>query len=815
MRGRHAGVIVMLLVLGTILPAHALWDASWTDKMFGKTWVLTPHPTEVVVRFAPGTSEALREAVAQAHGLVVRHPFYAPTGVVVYEAPAGASALAVAQALDGEPGVLGSLPATVDQEGFTKYVVPGQVAVQFRKDLDDATCRELIRAAGAEVVYDHWTPGYYTVTVPEGMSVFDAVRYWQAHALTLFAEPSYMCYDDALYVPNDPLYPDQWALNNTGGYGGGIPGADVDAEAAWDITRGDPDVIICIIDTGIDTDHPDLADNILPRNGEDWNFANDNSDVPEDASGHGTCCSGIAAAVQDNATGVSGIAPGCRIMPLKVNLTSGLNQNRADAINYATSRRPEFKGLVISGSWKMSSGDFTAVQAACQNAWDNDVVLCFASGNEDGPVNYPAAYSSTIAVGASSPCDERKSPDSCDGETWWGSNYGPELEVIAPGVKIYTTDMGSGGGYTGTDYMGYFNGTSAATPLAAGICALIWSLNPGLSNAEVRQILQDSADDQVGPSDEDAPGWDPYYGFGRVNAYQALLLAFPQGFEDDMEAGVGEWTHEIVFPQLGYGDAWHLSSNRNHTPGGQFAWMCGDSAGGDYDPEISAALVSPPVVVLPGSVLRFWHWMDAYAPDDETAGDAGVLEMSTDGGTRWYPLTPAGGYTHVWHGGSMVPFANGQGVWSGSFDWRQETVFLGDLSGLVQFRWRFGTRGELPTGEGWYVDDVELLIEPSGAPDRPEAASGEVLARVWPNPASGPARLAFETRTAGEVRLTLYDPSGRRVGTGFQGLLGPGTHEVVLRPEGPTGRGLPSGVYLFRLRTPDGEKRGRVVFLGR
>jgi len=215
----------------------------------------------------------------------------------------------------------------------------------------------------------------------------------------------------------------------------------------------------------------------------------------------------------------------CRLMPLRVNLSSGQNANRADAINYAASRRAEFDGLVMSNSWIMSSGDFTSVQLACENAHALDCVVCFASGNDNGDIRYPAKYPETIAVGASSPCDERKSPSSCDGETHWGSNYGPEQDIVAPGVKIYTTDRAGSSGYSSGDYFDEFNGTSSACPLAAGICALIYSANPALSNEEVREILRETAEDEVGPPGEDTPGWDPYMGWGRVNAYEAVLAA--------------------------------------------------------------------------------------------------------------------------------------------------------------------------------------------------------------------------------------------------------------------------------------------------
>jgi subtilisin family serine protease len=795
---------VFLILTSLAGAARGEWDGSWQDKMFGKSWELTPRSDRILIQFQPATGSALREVIRSAHGLQEIQTYHEGTRVAVYETRGAGDWRTLVSLLEDDVGVRGAAPAVVDQDGFTKYYIPTEVTVQFHKNLREETCRDLIAGAGCEILRDHWTPGYYTVSLPEGLTIFEAVRMWQSHPQTLFSEPSYVIYDDFLHVPNDEHYPDQWALNNTGDYGGGTPGADVEAEAAWDIHKGDPDVIVCIVDTGMDLDHPDLQANLLDRNGEDWDFSSTGL-VPHDGNGHGTMVSGIAVAVQDNEIGVSGVAPGCRVMPLKINASPGQNQNRADAINYATSRRPEFRGLVINGSWGMSSGDFTAVEAACQNAWDNDVVLCFSSGNGNvAQIAFPAAYATTIAVGASSPCDERKSPTSCDGEFWWGSQYGDELEVVAPGVLIYTTRLGGGSEEI-------FAGTSAASPLAAGICALIWSLNPTLTNAEVRQILIDSAEDQVGPPGEDTPGWDPYMGYGRVNARRALELAAPDTLHDDMEAE-GDWTHEVVFPFLGYGDAWHLSDQRNHTPGGQFSWMCGDTVGGDYDPEISAALISPVFRATPGSVITFWHWMDLHAPDDETAGDGAVIEATTDGGATWLSRTPVNGYTHEWPG-SVAPFTLGQRVWSGSFDWRRDVVWLGDLEGGVQVRFRMGTRGELPTGEGWYVDDVEVTTESSGVVEFDAPGSGVQMLRSWPNPASGSAHLSFRLSESSPVTLTVHDVRGRLVRRYDVRHRRPGSHVLTFDGRDHRGWPLPAGVYLIRMVTGSATETGRLVLV--
>jgi hypothetical protein len=145
-------------------------------------------------------------------------------------------------------------------------------------------------------------------------------------------------------------------------------------------------------------------------------------------------------------------------------------------------------------------------------------VCVAATGNSNGSVGFPASSNNCMAIGASSPCDERKNPASCDGENFWGSNFGPQIDVIAPGVKIPTITLGGGTTLT-------FNGTSAATPHVAGIVALVRGLDPSLSAAAVKTLIQNTAEDQVGPPNEDTPGFDNYFGWGRVNAHRAVLAA--------------------------------------------------------------------------------------------------------------------------------------------------------------------------------------------------------------------------------------------------------------------------------------------------
>jgi subtilisin family serine protease len=147
------------------------------------------------------------------------------------------------------------------------------------------------------------------------------------------------------------------------------------------------------------------------------------------------------------------------------------------------------------------------------------VVIC-AAGNDYGPIDFPASLDQVITVGASNQWDEPKSPKSKDGETGWGSNYGKPLDLLAPGVRIATTDIRGAPGYSPDDFTLTFNGTSAATPHVAAAAALILSILPGLNEGDVSAIINASTDRLT-----KSTGWDKYCGFGRLNIFSALRLA--------------------------------------------------------------------------------------------------------------------------------------------------------------------------------------------------------------------------------------------------------------------------------------------------
>jgi hypothetical protein len=249
-------------------------------------------------------------------------------------------------------------------------------------------------------------------------------------------------------APNDAHYSYQWGHSNTGqmlsyntvtgqhdGPAVGTTGFDGNVEAAWSHlgNYGSSDVVIGIIDTGVDMDHPDLMDNLVP--GYDFGCNDNNPDDDSASPGHGTACAGVAAARTNNGIGVAGVAGGCKIMPLKVANPTGTMYFSAiqSALYYAADNGVNIVSLSL-GNRTISSDP--ATDLAIQYASNAGVVILAATGNQNAStIEYPASNNYVIAVGAASPCGERKSYASCDGESWWGSSYGVDSKDAAVKYK--------------------------------------------------------------------------------------------------------------------------------------------------------------------------------------------------------------------------------------------------------------------------------------------------------------------------------------------------------------------------------------------
>ena len=396
--------------------------------------------------------------------------------------------------------------------------------------------------------------GYFYLNVTDntyntGESIFSLCETIYKSKTVNIVEPVF----SKLIKLQNPLRPFQWNIKNNGNVTGAVVGADMQVENAWCSSTG-TGIRVAVIDDGVDLNHPDLIANLLP--GFDATGNNSNG-APTTNNAHGTNCAGIIASV-NNTIGTIGVAYDAKIIPIRqgiVNVITGTyNTNetwQSNCFNEAVSRGAD----VISNSWGGGSPS-AQMEAAIQNALTNGrggkgCVILFSSGNRNGNISYPSSLGNVISVGASTPCDTRKrssnnpslvlagvntDPEgtSCDGEDVWGSNFGVGLDLLAPGVKISTTDLIGSNGYSFGDYFPDFNGTSAACPNAAAAVALILAANPNLTGAQARNILEQTCDKVGGYSYQANVGgqpngtWTNQAGYGRINADRAVLLALGQ-----------------------------------------------------------------------------------------------------------------------------------------------------------------------------------------------------------------------------------------------------------------------------------------------
>ncbi|MHC4790255.1 MAG: S8 family serine peptidase [Planctomycetota bacterium] len=368
----------------------------------------------------------------------------------------------------------------------------------------------------------------------KGQSIKQALRAYNKNPNIEYAELNYRV--SINNTPDDPCYPFQWSLNNTGqmypesGYYNhppGTPDCDIDAPEAWDIYTGSSQVIIAVIDTGLDYTHRDLDDNIwangvelngTPGLDDDGNgyvddiygydFINDDSD-PSDDNGHGTHCSGIIAAEGNNGRDIAGICWDARIMALKFldYDGGGWSDDAIEAFYYAVENGAD----ITSNSWG-GAGYTLTMQEAINYAYSQGVVMVAAAGNDySSNPQYPAYYQHVISVAATNSNDEKPS----------FSNFGDWVDIAAPGVDVLS--LRANGTSLGTPYDAYTtiaSGTSMACPHVAGACALLMSIYPEATIDELEQTLMATADPIA-----------PYIcASGRLNLFQASLqIIKPQG----------------------------------------------------------------------------------------------------------------------------------------------------------------------------------------------------------------------------------------------------------------------------------------------
>lgn len=336
-------------------------------------------------------------------------------------------------------------------------------------------------------------------------------------------------------TPNDTYFSRQWAFQNTGSNltaNYGKQGADIKATSAWEICKGDTNIIVAVLDTGLKLDHPDITDRVwvnkkeIAGNGVDddgngyiddvhgWNFAYGNNN-PSDDYGHGTNVASIIGAKANNGLGYTGLDWACRIMPLKEIDSSNFGYYSwwESALYYAANN-----GARIINMSEGGTDSSPTLKAAIDYAYAHGCFIAVAMMNtNDSTRYYPAAYHDhAVAVGATDVYDNRCNPFFWGG----GSNYGSWIDVVAPGNIIFGLNNKSD-----SDYNWYWGGTSQATPMVCGLASLLLAQDSTRTPSVLREIIRATADDTVGLPANDTPGYDVYYGYGRINCYKALTYS--------------------------------------------------------------------------------------------------------------------------------------------------------------------------------------------------------------------------------------------------------------------------------------------------
>lgn len=362
--------------------------------------------------------------------------------------------------------------------GEEELVVPGRVLVKFRANVGLDHARQIVAALGVREDGILPATGVLVLSLPDQVDEAGFANALASRPDVEFAELDRIV-RPAEVTPNDP-----WFANWEGHL------KRIQAPAAWSTTTGSPNVVIAILDTGVDATHEDLVSKLVPG----WNSNNNNSNT-SDVSGHGTAVAGTAAAASNNGMGVASVCWGCMIMPVRVSDASG--NATYSAIASGLTWAADHGARVANISYIVS--DSSVVTSAAQYFQSKGGVVASSAGNY-----------STFSNSSDNPYILTVSATDQSDVIYDYSNTGKNIDLAAPGDS-FSTQMG--GGYVST------GGTSYSSPIVAGVAALVMSANPSLSGAQVQNILKESADD-LG-----ALGWDSTYGSGRVNAARAVSMA--------------------------------------------------------------------------------------------------------------------------------------------------------------------------------------------------------------------------------------------------------------------------------------------------
>jgi subtilisin family serine protease len=426
---------------------------------------------------------------------------------------ADAVALLVRQAASEDSNAFVS-PVFIDSVGGSMNVTP-HILLGFNGEVPteraEQIIAEMVRGQVAEREFGAMKGAYrLKCDSKDGFKVLATANALALRPEVKYAEPDMIFTGKSSLIPNDPAFNQCWGLHNLG-QSGGVADMDMDAPEAWDFTTGSSDTLVVIIDDGIQPDHPDL--NLFTPGIDTTTDGGDGKPI-SDCDNHGTSVAGCVSGRINNALGMVGIAPGCRC-------ASARTLQRFPICDPYTFES-QASWTVNSLAWAQSIGAritnnsnaygfvSSAIDVKYSDTHDAGMVHFASTGNFAlSSITYPASIPVVNAVGALDRTGIRPS----------FSDYGTGMDFSAPGVDIYTTDRTGAAGIVPGDYF-IISGTTFASPYAAGVAALILSGDPSLTAVQVETIMQHSC------VDRGAPGYDTEYGWGFVNAYNALTVVY-------------------------------------------------------------------------------------------------------------------------------------------------------------------------------------------------------------------------------------------------------------------------------------------------
>lgn len=423
--------------------------------------------------------------------------------------------------LNADSDVKKAMP--VFKSGNKKVIATNKILVGFGNN-NSKEINKLIDKFSLTKIKDSYNE--FLFEIPEDSDVFTTVQKLAKEQIVNYAEPDFVtigsnsCRNLKSNLPK-PLHD----IDDTADLSGQQYAIRItQADEAWKLQKGNRNIKIAILDEGVEMTHPDLKE-VIEKSFDATD--GDTFQEPKDWDGHGTACCGLVAA-KHKSFGIKGLSAGCSVFAVRLAYSNAPNGDWVTSnsiIKNAIDWSWENGADILSNSWGGGTPS-NAISMAFERARTKGrkgkgCVIVIAAGNEDTNVSFPGTLKDVLTVSASNEYDEPKTKFSKDGENWWGSCFGPEVDVAAPGVHNLTTDMSGIKGYNKHFNYTDFNGTSSATPLVSGLAGLLLSANPNLNEKEVRSIIKETAD-KVGNL--------PYYdghndrmGFGRINAFKAVV----------------------------------------------------------------------------------------------------------------------------------------------------------------------------------------------------------------------------------------------------------------------------------------------------